>query len=97
MARGRVRAIGSSIRLKQKFGAGYVLAVSPVGAAHSYTDLPALAAAVGKRAASIKEFVRCGRAGLGGGWGGWLGGWEGGRVGGAFGAQNFGRELRDAR
>jgi len=59
MARGRVRAIGSSIRLKQKFGAGYVLSVSAVGAARSYTDLPALAAAVHKRSTNIKDFVRC--------------------------------------
>jgi ABC-type multidrug transport system ATPase subunit len=31
MARGRLRAIGSSIRLKQKFGAGYQVGGAPSG------------------------------------------------------------------
>ncbi|KAI8472689.1 MAG: hypothetical protein J3K34DRAFT_204610 [Monoraphidium minutum] len=58
MARGRVRAIGSSLRLKQRFGAGYVLAVSPAGGGRSYADLPAMAAAVAGRATAIRDFIR---------------------------------------
>ncbi|GBF95818.1 ABC transporter A family [Raphidocelis subcapitata] len=57
MARGRLRAIGTSVRLKQKFGAGYVLSVSPAGAARSYSDL-AMAAAAGRHGEAIKDFVR---------------------------------------
>jgi ABC-type multidrug transport system ATPase subunit len=59
MARGRLRAVGGSVRLKAKFGAGYVLAIAPADAARSHLDLPALAAAVAKRGAAIREFVRC--------------------------------------
>ncbi|GMH33239.1 hypothetical protein BSKO_01073 [Bryopsis sp. KO-2023] len=56
MARGRIRAIGSSIRLKQKFGAGYEVSVS-VGAPNgqsSTADLQSLKA----DGDAVKEFFR---------------------------------------
>jgi ABC-type multidrug transport system ATPase subunit len=68
MARGRVRALGSSMRLKHKFGAGYVLAISPAGAGRSFTDLPELAKACAKKSSSIKDFVRWGAGRGGAGW-----------------------------
>jgi hypothetical protein len=68
MARGRLRAIGTSVRLKQKFGAGYVLSISPAGAARSYSDL-AMAAAAGRHGEAIKDFVRWGGCFFGGGGG----------------------------
>jgi ABC-type multidrug transport system ATPase subunit len=58
MARGRVRAIGSSMRLKQKFGAGYVLSIGQAGAGRAAAESPAPGEASGKRAAAVKDFVR---------------------------------------
>ncbi|GBF93217.1 ABC transporter A family member [Raphidocelis subcapitata] len=52
MARGRLKAIGSSIRLKQKYGAGYTLAVSVQQPASGDNGADALAA----RAEGVREF-----------------------------------------
>eukprot|EP00850_Spirogloea_muscicola_P008456 SM000045S16201 [mRNA] locus=s45:178603:184208:+ [translate_table: standard] len=62
MARGRVRCLGTSIHLKTKFGAGYILNLSvralgprKVG---SDTDLAGQAAAEAQRAVVVKDFVK---------------------------------------
>jgi len=52
MARGRLKAIGSSIRLKQKYGAGYTIAVSVQQPAAGDNSADALAA----RAECVREF-----------------------------------------
>lgn len=57
MARGRIRAIGSSIRLKQKFGAGYEVSVS-VGAAHASESSTDDMQNVKTDADAVKEFFR---------------------------------------
>jgi len=57
MARGALRCIGSSLRLKQKFGAGYKVSVSVMSAAEES------GAVIEARAAVVKDFVR-GRFGL---------------------------------
>ncbi|KXZ51812.1 hypothetical protein GPECTOR_11g253 [Gonium pectorale] len=61
MARGKLRCIGTSLRLKQRFGSGYSLAVSvtqaaaATGQAQQQPDTPA---AVERRAAAVKQFVQ---------------------------------------
>ena len=52
MARGRLKAIGSSLRLKQKYGAGYTLAVSVLRPASGDNGSAALAA----RADAVRDF-----------------------------------------
>lgn len=54
MARGRLRCLGSTLRLKQKFGAGYQLSLSVMSARASAQDL----AALGQRAERVKAFVQ---------------------------------------
>ncbi len=51
---GHVRALGSSIRLKQKFGAGYQLSISVMSAKASQQDLTRLAA----KADAVKALMR---------------------------------------
>ncbi|EFN57675.1 hypothetical protein CHLNCDRAFT_57211 [Chlorella variabilis] len=55
MARGRVRAIGSALRLKQRFGSGYQLSVS-VLPARSFANVDA--AAVATNAAAVKRLFQ---------------------------------------
>jgi hypothetical protein len=52
MARGRLKAIGSSLRLKQKFGAGYTVAVGVLQPGSSDNSPEALAS----RAEGVREF-----------------------------------------
>jgi len=52
MARGRLKAIGSSIRLKQKYGAGYTLAIGVLQASRGDNSPDALAA----RAEAVRDF-----------------------------------------
>jgi ABC-type multidrug transport system ATPase subunit len=52
MARGRLKAIGSSLRLKQKYGAGYTVSVSVQQPSAGDNSPPALAA----RAEAVREF-----------------------------------------
>ena len=54
MARGRLRCIGSSLHLKQRFGAGYQLAVSVMSALDQQADAQALQ----QRAEAVKHFFR---------------------------------------
>jgi hypothetical protein len=52
MARGRLKAIGSSIRLKQKYGAGYTLAIGVLQPASGDNSPDALAC----RGEAVREF-----------------------------------------
>jgi len=54
MAKGKLRCIGTSLRLKQKFGSGYQVAVSVVPPRGSQADLQMVAA----RADNIKQYFR---------------------------------------
>lgn len=53
MARGSVRCIGSSLRLKQRFGAGYQLSLS-----HATTKGTTDKVELEKRQANTKDFVK---------------------------------------
>ncbi|KAK9805624.1 hypothetical protein WJX72_008643 [[Myrmecia] bisecta] len=54
MAKGRLRCIGSSIRLKQRFGSGYQVAVSVLPSGRSQVDLVGLE----KRSQQVQAFFR---------------------------------------
>ncbi|KAG2423312.1 hypothetical protein HXX76_015459 [Chlamydomonas incerta] len=66
MARGKLRCIGTSLRLKQRFGSGYTLAVSVTAAASGHSAYPAsqygangepsTPAVIERRVAGVKRF-----------------------------------------